>query len=234
MNNQTIFVNTILGVHVDHPHAVFHDYLDVCIAALSMGKKEDDYQRILKKYGKNVMEDFAKLFHIMVVELEKRNEILGEVYMELASKSKSQALGQFFTPTPICDLMAQITNPQPGESFCDPACGSGRTLLAITRNWTDLQKIRSRFYATDIDLICIKMCVINCFLNGMFGLYVHGNSLSLEAYAGYEVLLGKDGVPELRILNEEQLKFVFGHINYAKENKQKMVNQDVQLSLFAS
>lgn len=36
----------------------------------------------------------------------------------------------FFTPPAVSDLIARIMQPKPGESVCDPCCGSGSLLLA--------------------------------------------------------------------------------------------------------
>ena len=76
--------------------------------------------------------------------------------------------GQFFTPQEICDMMAKITIEEnklkDNQAVCDPACGSGRTLLGIAK----LNR-RLKFYASDIDLTCVKMCVLNMMINCMEG-----------------------------------------------------------------
>ena len=73
--------------------------------------------------------------------------------------------GQFFTPEPICDMMARMLHPAGfGERVADCCCGSGRMLMAaakISRN--------SLFFGADIDRTCAMMCVINLCLNGLLG-----------------------------------------------------------------
>lgn len=70
---------------------------------------------------------------------EPFDDVLGPLYMELASRGRS-ALGQFFTPSHISSMMAEITigdvPPDDNGSLyrvCDPACGSGVTLLAFAQ-----------------------------------------------------------------------------------------------------
>lgn len=57
-------------------------------------------------------------------------DIQGDVYelllSEIASAGKN---GQFRTPRHIIKLMVELVQPQPGQKFVDPACGSGGFLL---------------------------------------------------------------------------------------------------------
>ena len=57
-------------------------------------------------------------------------DVFGNIYEEMyQSKGKSSMLGQFFTPEGLCTIMAKINGGISGKTG-DPACGSGRTLLA--------------------------------------------------------------------------------------------------------
>jgi len=59
-------------------------------------------------------------------------DILGTAYEYLLRKfaeGQGQSAGEFFTPPEVAKLMAQILDPQPGESIYDPACGSGGLLI---------------------------------------------------------------------------------------------------------
>ena len=120
--------------------------MDCLIASFSQGKMEDLYFYNLEKYGGDGITKFAEMLSWVIIDLENDNELLGESYMQLSSRSKASALGQFFTPMPICVLMAQIVEVEPGKTICDPACGSGRTLLAAARGWSDLKKMKTRFF----------------------------------------------------------------------------------------
>jgi precorrin-6B methylase 2 len=38
--------------------------------------------------------------------------------------------GQYFTPRPLIAAMVDAVAPQPGQTICDPSCGTGGFLLA--------------------------------------------------------------------------------------------------------
>jgi type I restriction enzyme M protein len=60
-------------------------------------------------------------------------DVKGEIYEGLLKKNaqdiKSGA-GQYFTPRPLIRAMVDMMRPQPGDTICDPACGTGGFLLA--------------------------------------------------------------------------------------------------------
>jgi hypothetical protein len=75
-----------------------------------------------------------------------------------------------------------------GKRILDPACGSGRTLLAaadINRN--------NEFYGVDIDLRCARMTAINLGLRNLYGYVIWGNSLALEERLVYSTGLNING-----------------------------------------
>ena len=45
--------------------------------------------------------------------------------------------GQFYSPPEVSDLIAELLDPQPGDTICDPACGSGSLLLKCARKIRD-------------------------------------------------------------------------------------------------
>ncbi len=60
-------------------------------------------------------------------------DIKGEIYEGLLEKNaqdtKSGA-GQYFTPRPLIQAIVDVMRPAPGQTICDPACGTGGFLLA--------------------------------------------------------------------------------------------------------
>mgnify|MGYP003707215441 CR=1 FL=1 len=92
----------------------------------NLGKTKDRNRRL-----KNLLEDFAK----PALDLRPSRvseDIIGECYIYLISKFASDAgkkAGEFYTPTAVSRLLARIANPQPGNTICDPACGSGSLLI---------------------------------------------------------------------------------------------------------
>lgn len=92
----------------------------------NLGRVKDRNRRL-----KNLLEDFAKpaldLRPSRVTE-----DIIGECYIYLISRFASDAgkkAGEFYTPTAVSKLLAKLAAPKPGDTICDPACGSGSLLL---------------------------------------------------------------------------------------------------------
>ena len=88
---------------------------------------------------KNLLEDFAK----PALDLRPSRvseDIIGECYIYLISRFASDAgkkAGEFYTPAAVSRLLAQLAGPEPGNTICDPACGSG--------SLADPRRRRSRF-----------------------------------------------------------------------------------------
>jgi type I restriction enzyme M protein len=92
----------------------------------------------------------------------------GCLFENVCSNSSKQRQGQFFTPEPLCNLIAQVSINPPSEKIggtcLDPCCGSGRLLLAANAINPSLY-----YVANDIDSLCVKMSAINMCLNGVIG-----------------------------------------------------------------
>jgi type I restriction enzyme M protein len=59
-------------------------------------------------------------------------DIIGECYIYLISHFASDAgkkAGEFYTPAAVSRLLAKLAAPKPGNTICDPACGSGSLLI---------------------------------------------------------------------------------------------------------
>jgi type I restriction enzyme M protein len=92
----------------------------------NLGRVKDRNRRL-----KNLLEDFAKpaldLRPSRVTE-----DIIGECYIYLISRFASDAgkkAGEFYTPAAVSRLLAKLAAPEPGDTICDPACGSGSLLI---------------------------------------------------------------------------------------------------------
>ena len=92
----------------------------------NLGRVKDRNRRL-----KNLLEDFAKpaldLRPSRVTE-----DIIGECYIYLISRFASDAgkkAGEFYTPAAVSRLLARLAAPKPGDTICDPACGSGSLLI---------------------------------------------------------------------------------------------------------
>ena len=151
---------------------IFDDFLTAVVAALSLGQLEERYEEAVKRY-KNGPDVFARSLGALILAMEQsQSDILGDVFEGAVSFGEH---GQFFTPEELCRMMAQMTDDGGGESVNDPACGSGRLLLAAARI-----NPRRLFVGCDVDERCVKMAAINLALNGLRGRVVLGNTLTLD------------------------------------------------------
>ena len=134
-----------------------------------------------KEEAKTFYDLYAEVVGVMDKRLDgetKWFDPFGAYYEEfVASASKKSGSGQFFTPVPVCDAMAVMALGEVGAPGIprvnDPACGSGRTLLAFHAGYG----ARSYLVAEDIDRFSCKMCVCNFMLNGCVGEVLWHNSL---------------------------------------------------------
>ena len=91
-------------------------------------------------FGKaqNRIQDPAKLRRL-IVELIGReqwtslsSDVKGDAYEGLLAKNAEDVkggAGQYFTPRPLIAAIVDCVRPRPGETICDPACGTGGFLL---------------------------------------------------------------------------------------------------------
>ncbi|EOF9223582.1 type I restriction-modification system subunit M [Klebsiella pneumoniae] len=59
-------------------------------------------------------------------------DVIGNAYEFLIGRfaaNSGQKAGEYYTPPEVSDLLAALLDPKPGESICDPACGSASLLM---------------------------------------------------------------------------------------------------------
>lgn len=170
------------------PGILFADLIDYITCCTLWDGEEKTRQKLIETYKGDYQlfavaySDILKALHAQL-EVNKWYDILGELYEICASKSKKSALGQFFTPHAICELMASLTVTESEEkrSGSDCAAGSGRLILAGNAKNPGIT-----WYAGDRDPICAKMCAINMAWHGIQGIVWCADTLSLETFFGYQ------------------------------------------------
>lgn len=132
----------------------------------------------LKKHYKSMRDKNEDLFQITMewlvitdnqISKGKSIDILGSIYEKLyLTKNKAGDLGQFFTPTDVCEVITKIfgVNDNPTSTCNDPACGSGRMLIA---NHMMSESKKHYYIAEDVDPLMCKMCALNMMIHGMHG-----------------------------------------------------------------
>ena len=113
----------------------------------------------------------------------KTNEadIRGDVYEYLLSKiSTAGRNGQFRTPRHIIKMMVELMDPKPGETICDPACGTCGFLVGASdylreryRNEILMNKenrehyMNHMFYGFDMDRTMLRIGAMNMMTHGV-------------------------------------------------------------------
>ncbi|NMB59250.1 MAG: SAM-dependent DNA methyltransferase [Chloroflexi bacterium] len=107
-------------------------------------------------------------------------DVKGEIYEGLLEKNaqdtKSGA-GQYFTPRELIKAIVDVMQPRPGQTICDPACGTGGFLLSaynyIVEKFTPLDHdaldflIHKTFHGWEIVDDAARLCVMNLYLHGI-------------------------------------------------------------------
>lgn len=228
-------------------HTVFEDFLDISISNFMWPPKQGLKETIESRYGDRkkflgiAFNEWVSLMNKKIVgdtsfdvNFEKNgiefnwNDSLGDYYMELASSGHQSALGQYFTPSYICDMMSLMVcsgEPDKIETINDPACGSGRMLLA----GYCAKKGKAVLYAEDMDMICCKMTVLNLFIHGCTAEVICHNSLLITDFrAGWHINKHKDfgilGIQEI----EKTESSIINRCIYKKENKPEEYKEEIK------
>ena len=146
------------------------------------GTQEPLYLETISKYSRKELDSLCALFGELM-QIYSNNtpddwcDPLGTYYECLASNYKKSNFGQFFTPKPLCDLMAMITIDKEnwGVTVNDCCSGSGRMLLASNH-----QVKGNYYYCQDLDPMCCKMTAINLCFHEIRGEVHCQNTLTLE------------------------------------------------------
>lgn len=178
--------------------SVFTEMLDTFIDFLSYDRLQScggDEVKVMETIKDNDWFDTFEMWLEWTNARQRDGKVVDAFdFYESAVKSKGKAdmLGQFYTPQCICDMMGEVVY----GGGCDKdvmvvndcSVGSGRTLLGFA-NIVSVKKQPNVCYylANDIDAQSVKMCALNLAINGLLGRVIHGDSLQLSYYGGYEV-----------------------------------------------
>ena len=159
------------------------------VARRSVSVREGEYLDEMRRYREGCADVFAQAFHELIAEMEAQpfTDVLGPAYMERAAEIDKRFRGTFFTPSPICKLMAQLTalSGTLGKPLDvhEPAVGSGAMILALAETLVERghSPLEMRVSAIDIDPTAIDMCLINLSLWGVPAEVIQANALTLGA-----------------------------------------------------
>lgn len=173
-------------------YKAFAAFVRLAACALALQTREADYLDEAKHWTRAELEAFGRALASLIVEMEDRpfEDVLGSHYMEFALSSKAQQWGgEFHTPKPVCDLIARMLGddlPREGPiTVLEPACGSGAMILALAQAPPAEDRRRLRVTAIDISRVACDMTFINTTLWGVPCRVLHGNTISMEFWAGW-------------------------------------------------
>lgn len=162
--------------------------------------------------AQNKFQDPVKLRRLVVDLIDKEEwvsmsaDVKGDAYEGLLEKNaqdtKSGA-GQYFTPRPLIQAIVNVMAPKPGETVCDPACGTGGFLLAahdyVIHNNPNLTKTEKKklkeetFKGWELVQATARLCAMNMLLHGIgsqdFEPIVVSDSLAADPGDRFELVL---------------------------------------------
>ena len=167
---------------------------------------------VIFRKAQNKIQDPAKLRRLIeLIDGETWTglgiDVKGDIYEGLLEKNaqdtKSGA-GQYFTPRPLIQTIVEAMRPQPGQTICDPASGTGGFLLAAhdyvaghagpldPDQWQHLR--HQALHGWEIVDNTARLCVMNLYLHGVgvdgtSSPITVGDSLAADPGARFEVVL---------------------------------------------
>ena len=101
-------------------------------------------------------------------------DVKGDAYEGLLEKNAQDVktgAGQYFTPRPLIAGIVDVIAPKPGETICDPACGTGGFFLAaneyVIRHYPNMTRDEKRklkestFRGCELVQSTARLCAMN-------------------------------------------------------------------------
>lgn len=199
-------------------------------AALDALSKRSDIVGTLFLKAESKINDPAKLQRLvglidgetwMGINVDTKGAIYEGLLERNAGEVKSGA-GQYFTPRALIHAMVEAVDPEPGETVCDPACGTGGFLLAAYEHMKAKpaaqdrrvsQKMRDgAFKGYDIVAEVVRLCAMN--------LYLHGIGGATSPVENRDALLSDTG---------ERFDLVLANPPFGKRQSFRIVNQEGEI-----
>ena len=186
-----------------HSHwQVFADFVEMAAIAISnavdlpaRAAREKRYMEVVGRYKPDEAAKFLHMFGMLTMALEiEMADVLGRTFHDLELHNRWS--GQFFSPYPICRMIAKmiVGNREELEgriakrgylTASEPCCGSGAMVIALAHEIRELgfnyQK-HLHVTAVDVDPKCVHMTYLQLSLLHVPAIVIHGNSLRLEEF----------------------------------------------------
>ncbi|MGH7717888.1 MAG: N-6 DNA methylase [Gemmatimonadaceae bacterium] len=138
---------------------------------------------------KKVIETFSDPRYRLGLE-DVEPDFLGRAYEYLLRKfaeGQGQSAGEFFTPTEVGFLIAELIRPRPGEECYDYACGSLGLLIKlqlVCRRLNPLSKVPLHLYGQELTGASYAIAWMNKIIHDMEGDIVRGDSMRNPKFRG--------------------------------------------------
>ncbi len=142
---------------------------------------------VIFRKAQNKIQDPAKLRRLIVDLIDREQwsslsaDVKGDAYEGLLQKNAEDVkggAGQYFTPRPLIAAIVEVMAPQPGQTICDPACGTGGFLLAahdylahhLALDREQKKRLKSgTLYGIELVDSVTRLCAMNLLLHGIGG-----------------------------------------------------------------
>ena len=181
-------------------YVLFSDCMELMALAIANSvdltardRRETRYLEIVRRYDRDTIAALPRVLAEVTMALEAEpGDILGQIFTELEIHNSNR--GQFFTPYPVCRMMAAATLCDAADARAiiaekgyttamEPACGAGAMVIALAQAMREADINYQRHLhvtAVDIDPRAVHMAYIQFSLLHIPALVIVGNSLSGE------------------------------------------------------
>ena len=131
----------------------------------ALGQTKDRNTRL-----KHLLEDFNNPKLDLRPSRTGNLDVIGNAYEYLIARFAAGAgkkAGEFYTPSEVSELLAELLDPKPGERICDPACGSGSLLIKCGNQVKNKGSNDFALYGQEINGSTWALARMNMFLHGM-------------------------------------------------------------------
>jgi type I restriction enzyme M protein len=147
--------------------------------------KEPGMLGVIFRKAQNKIQDPAKLRRLVADLIDRERwtsldaDVKGDAHEGLLEKNAQDTkggAGQYFTPRPLIDAIVAVMRPAPGETICDPACGTGGFLLAAHDYVAEHYRLDSdqkrhlkldALYGVELVDGVTRLCAMNLLLHGI-------------------------------------------------------------------